>query len=104
MALYKPWPYKLLKFKPGDIIVSDGKIGVFRSLGHAPDGGSCNDDSYFFVNAWCWLFDPIDDYVEVDGYMTNLDRDARRARQNERSYLFKKVVENGYKPEYIFYV
>ena len=104
MALIKPRSFEIERFRVNDIIVSDGKVGIYTSLGHAPDGGSYNDESYFFVSAWCWLFDPIDDFLEVDGYMTNLDRDARKARKIEREYLFDIIVKNGYKIKDLKYV
>ena len=95
MVLIKPRSFKLEKFKKGDIIISAGKVGIFSSLGHHPDGGSHNDESYFFVYVWCWLFDPIDDFVYDDGYIININ--ARKARKTERDYLFSKLIENGYK-------
>ena len=104
MALLKPRSFKIERFRDGDIIVSDGKVGIFSSLGHAPDEGSFNDSSYFFVSAWCWLFDPGDDYLEVDGFITNLDGAARRAKKSERNYLFRIIIKNGYKIEMLRYV
>lgn len=97
MALLKPRSFKIEKFKKGDIIVSDGIIGIYESLGHHPDGGSCNDDSYFFVSVWCWLFDPIDDFIYSDGCIPNID--ARKARKVELDYLFTRLIENDYKIE-----
>jgi hypothetical protein len=83
--------------------MSAGKVGIFSSLGHHPDGGSYNDESYFFVSVWCWLFDPIDDILEIDGYINN-SGDARKARKTERDYLFDKIIENGYKVKELRYV
>lgn len=91
--LIKPIPWKLRKFKKGDIIVSDNKVAIFESIGHHPDGGSNNDDSYFFVYGWCWLDDPLD-YFNEDGYIRNVG--ARLARLSERKFLFMKLEEIGY--------
>jgi len=46
----------------GDIVVNKyGEISVFENWGHHPDGGSFNDDSYFFAK--CTLVgDNYDDY------------------------------------------
>ena len=92
--LLKPIPFKLRKFEKGDIIVSDDQIGIFSSLGHHPDGGSCNDDSYFLVEGWCWLNDPIDDDFYFDGVIYN-DGNARLARKSERDFLFSRIKKEG---------
>ena len=38
--------------RDGDVVAdkSDGTIGIFQSIGHHSDGGSCNDHSYCFLH------------------------------------------------------
>jgi hypothetical protein len=100
--IIKPWPYKLRKFKPGDIIASgefdDTEVGIFLNLGHHPDGGSYNEDSYFFVSCSCWI-DPLEDLI-VDSIMYNRGN-SRLAKQSERRFLFMKIKESGYKLNYL---
>ena len=91
--LIKPISFNLRQFKKGDIIMSDDQVGIFSSLGHHPDGGSCNDRSYFYVEGWCWL-DP-EDYFTTDGIIINYGN-ARLAKKSERDLLLKKMKEAGY--------
>lgn len=61
----RPQPHKDIKFEPkeGDVVVNkDGVIAIFDCWGHHPDGGSCNDHSYFFAK--CTLDDNC--YNEID--------------------------------------
>ena len=81
------------KFEKGSIIISDGRVAIFESLGHHPDGGSFNDDSYFFVQAWSWLDDP-DDYVTYDDCVCNIN--SRQAKKVERDLLLAKMALEGY--------
>lgn len=62
---------KCISPKEGDIVVNKyGEISIFENWGHHPDGGSFNDDSYFFAK--CTLngddyYDDFDCYSESDG-------------------------------------
>ena len=81
--------------KDGDVVVdkSDGTIGIFQSIGHHPDGGSCNDPSYCFLH--CRYDDGyfFDDFE--NGNIMNSD-DVIPATKEQCDLLFQKMEKAGY--------
>lgn len=81
--------------KDGDVVVdkSDGAIGIFQSIGHHPNGGSCNDPSYCFLHC---RYDDGFFYADFEhGNMIDSD-DLIPATKEKRDLLFKKMHEAGY--------
>ena len=81
--------------KEGDMVVdrSDGSIGIFQSIGHHPDGGSCNDPSY------CFLYCRYDDgffYADFENGNTINSSDIIPATKEQRDQLEKAMTDAGY--------
>ena len=81
--------------KDGDVVVdkSDGTIGIFQSIGHHPDGGSCNDPSYCFLHC---RYDDGFFYADFEHGNTIDSDDLIPATKEERDLLFTKMKEAGY--------
>ena len=82
--------------KNGDVVVdkSDGTIGIFQSIGHHPDGGSCNDSSYCFLHC---RYDDGFFYADFEHGNTINSDDLIPATKEQRDLLFTKMKEAGYK-------
>ena len=82
--------------KEGDVVVdkSDGTIGIFQSIGHHPDGGSCNDSSYCFLHC---RYDDGFFYADFEHGNTINSDDLIPATKEQRDLLFTKMKEAGYK-------
>ena len=81
--------------KDGDVVVdkSDGTIGIFQSIGHHPDGGSCNDPSYCFLHC---RYDDGYFYADFENGNTVSSEDVIPATKEQRDLLFQKMKEAGY--------
>jgi hypothetical protein len=85
---------KCISPKEGDIVVNKyGEISVFENWGHHPDGGSFNDDSYFFAK--CTLagdyYDDFDCHPESEGLRYATPEEIRKIVP----YLLKEKIWNG---------
>ena len=82
---------KCISPKEGDIVVNKyGEISVFENWGHHPDGGSFNDDSYFFAK--CTLagdyYDDFDCHPESEGLRYATPEEIRKIVP----YLLKEKI------------
>jgi len=81
--------------KDGDVVVdkTDGVIGIFQSIGHHSDGGSCNDPSYCFLHC---RYDDGYFYADFENGNTIDSDDVIPATKGQCDVLMRAMADAGY--------
>ena len=91
--IYHLW--SIADARDGDVVAdkSDGTIGIFQSIGHHSDGGSCNDHSYCFLHC---RYDDGFFYADFENGNIINSNDLIPATKEQCDLLFEEMTQAGW--------